>query len=316
MSQAHPKPNWETRLGLGLIGGLLAVLAYVAWQKIDSLFASPEAIAESAAPLEPAEKASERQPPPRSNIDQREALGDAAGRSSARIIGLREVKPDEQLEEEPLQTPPAFDTPPDEGEIAAVEFDAEEHAPNSELVTEEGDSFWRIAERAYGDGAWYKALYAHNRERFPFPDRVAAGEAIDAPAIETLRELYPELCPEDREPSPPIARLTAEEPVASTPDEAYSERAVDRFGGRTHMVRQGETLAEIAEAALGDRSRWTEIYRLNRSRLGDKIESPRAGLVLVLPETTRIADGDSIPRIADGDSILQNSTRKNGDRRQ
>jgi nucleoid-associated protein YgaU len=331
MSHVQPKPNWETRLGLGLIGGLLAILGFVAWQKIDSLLDSStlgegETVAEATDPA-PQERPVGKRPEERKPFVARpgsiqsemsapteNAFGDAPAQivevspSPARIIGLREAPPIESPPQEVFESPPAFD----ERESFEPWAPSAEHAghvdeaPRSEgIVTEEGDSFWRIAERAYGDGAWYKALYAHNRERFPFPDRVAAGGAIDAPAIETLRELYPEHCPEPRKASPPIARLAAETPAVDNHDarvadtisrQGYTEsQPVDRFGGRTHVVSEGETLSQIAHEALGDRSRWTEIYRLNRARLGDQFETPRAGLVLVLPEKTRIAGGNSFP---------------------
>ena len=57
------------------------------------------------------------------------------------------------------------------------------------------DSLWKIAERAYGRGEFYKALFLHNRALLPRPDRIPAGIEIATPSIEDLRLLYPNECP-------------------------------------------------------------------------------------------------------------------------
>lgn len=53
--------------------------------------------------------------------------------------------------------------------------------------------------------------------------------------------------------------------------------------GRTYVVREGETLFDIARQQLGKASRWVEIYQLNRDRLGERLEFFRPGLTLILP---------------------------------
>jgi nucleoid-associated protein YgaU len=57
------------------------------------------------------------------------------------------------------------------------------------------DSFWLISERAYGSGVYYRALYEHNRDICPLPDRLPAGGMVNVPPLEELRLLYLELCP-------------------------------------------------------------------------------------------------------------------------
>jgi 5'-nucleotidase len=60
-----------------------------------------------------------------------------------------------------------------------------------------GDSWWTLAERAYGDGRLYRALYAWNRARNP---RVALvpGTSLEIPPVERLAASWPALVPAGR----------------------------------------------------------------------------------------------------------------------
>lgn len=71
---------------------------------------------------------------------------------------------------------------------------AMEAAPRR-LVTQDQDSFWSISEQAYGTGAYYRALFRHNRLRVLRPDQLRAGLELEIPSPEQLRQLYPEDCP-------------------------------------------------------------------------------------------------------------------------
>jgi len=66
-------------------------------------------------------------------------------------------------------------------------------------VTKANDSFWSIAERAYGDGGgvYYRALFRHNRTQVLRPDQLRAGITLEVPPIELLKQLYPDDCPVD-----------------------------------------------------------------------------------------------------------------------
>lgn len=52
---------------------------------------------------------------------------------------------------------------------------------------------------------------------------------------------------------------------------------------RTHTVKKGETLSEIARQYYGSGSRWKEIYDANAENLNDK-NRVRVGTVLIIPE--------------------------------
>lgn len=364
MVHAGERTAWETRIGLGLIGGLLAVLFYVAWRKVDSLLTQTSpALQSSVASSTPATVAPARlgptilPPSPDPAVSSPAPLASAASplasgtvpsgtassgalsselettapthtappvdqRAEASLAGLPDSTAEASTPDYPADG--AQEAPYSGGRLAGAGSLAErrysppgaapggvESAPPYEAIAEhepsydasmvddvsagqdggrvqttENDSFWLIAERVYGEGAWFKALYAHNRQRFPQPDRLPAGVDVETPTPEELRSLYPQLCP--RESLASAAPAGAGVASGFAVDAAASPQRGE--SSRTYVVQSGQTLAEIAELTLGRRSRWTEIYRLNRDRLGDQFETPPSGTVLVLPETARIAD--------------------------
>ncbi|NBW97303.1 MAG: LysM domain-containing protein [Planctomycetia bacterium] len=61
-------------------------------------------------------------------------------------------------------------------------------------VTVAGDTWWSIAERAYGDGRLYRALYAWNRRLDPRVSS-APGTRLDIPPRSKLAAAWPQLVP-------------------------------------------------------------------------------------------------------------------------
>jgi nucleoid-associated protein YgaU len=59
-------------------------------------------------------------------------------------------------------------------------------------VTAAGDSWWDLAERAYGDGRLYRALYAWNRVVDPRVT-LAPGTRLEIPSRERLEAAWPRL---------------------------------------------------------------------------------------------------------------------------
>ncbi len=50
-----------------------------------------------------------------------------------------------------------------------------------------------------------------------------------------------------------------------------------------YVVREGDTLFDVAKFELGKASRWVEIYELNRDILGQQFDYLTPGMQLVLP---------------------------------
>lgn len=61
-------------------------------------------------------------------------------------------------------------------------------------VTRPGDSWWQVAERAYGDGRLYRALFAWNRVLDPRVSLVP-GTPLEIPPLEKLASAWPGLMP-------------------------------------------------------------------------------------------------------------------------
>ncbi len=153
---------------------------------------------------------------------------------------------------------------------------------NGKYIVAPNDNYWIIAEKVYGNGAYFKALFEHNRSRHPRSDKLQVGDVLDAPPAATLADRYPDICPRPRK--VPNARQTLQ--PASTRHHA---------GERVYVVGEGDTLFDIARHELGRAARWTEIYDLNRDVLGEDFDYLRPGTELVLPRDRR-GDPDSVTR--------------------
>lgn len=64
----------------------------------------------------------------------------------------------------------------------------------------------------------------------------------------------------------------------------YPSSTSSASGARVYVVRRGDTLFDIARHELGRASRWSEIYELNRARLGENLDLLAPGMQIVLPE--------------------------------
>lgn len=97
-----------------------------------------------------------------------------------------------------------------------------------------GDTLWSIAERAYGSGTEYRRLVEANVGR-----RMADGTLFSAQGV--IR---------------PAWELVVPDPVADFVNETDGEDG--------YTVRPGDTLSVIAGRLLGDQTRWSDLFELNR----------------------------------------------------
>ena len=102
--------------------------------------------------------------------------------------------PPQQLLEPPgyspppaVAPPPAIERPPAASRAARVE---------GMHVVEPGDSWWSLAERAYGDGRLYRPLFAWNRAVDPKVS-LAPGTRLEIPPLARLASAWPRLMPRD-----------------------------------------------------------------------------------------------------------------------
>jgi len=166
---------------------------------------------------------------------------------------------------------PPVATTPLPGNTTAAPPSAIPRRDGDQYVVQPNDSYWTISDRVYGTGAFFKALYEHNRKRMKNPDELKVGQVLSVPDESTLRRNYPDLCPKPRK------------PTATTQQRVISASARIGGGGRIYTVADGDTLFEIARHELGKPARWAEIYQLNRDLLGDDFDYLRPGTELILP---------------------------------
>jgi nucleoid-associated protein YgaU len=171
-------------------------------------------------------------------------------------------------------TQPAFVTPA-EPEPAAPTVPAEPQMPaDGKYTVQPNDSLWKIAEKVYGDGRYFKAIGEHNRGRLPHADMLTAGAVLEVPPAGELTQLYPSLCPKQRRSAVVRTRQATAAPAPEVTNGNY-------------IVQEGDTLFDIARYKLGRASRWGEIFELNREVLGEDFDFLQPGLELKMPSTLR-----------------------------
>lgn len=85
------------------------------------------------------------------------------------------------------------------------------------------------------------------------------------------------------EPTQPSQPTEPAQPAPAPPQEPAPPKPTDP-GYQTYTVRSGDTLSGIAQATLGDGSRWREIYELNKNAIGSNPNVIIPGTMLKLPE--------------------------------
>jgi len=104
----------------------------------------------------------------------------------------------------PLPSPPAFTPPasqsappaPAAATVVPPAPGGSGPVPGGGYLTCEGDSWWSLAEQAYGDGRLYRALFAWNRALDPRVSLVP-GTRLEIPPAAQLGAAWPALLPSD-----------------------------------------------------------------------------------------------------------------------
>lgn len=139
-----------------------------------------------------------------------------------------------------------------------------------------GDSYWTISRQYYGTARYFQALSAYNKTRVRNPRQMRPGMKVLVPSRELLESRFASLVP-----------LLAGG-VGTTRTIGFQ---VDANGHPIYAVGADDTLTGIARAHLGRRSRWVQIYRMNR----DQLPSPhklKLGMILRMPaDAFRSEDG-------------------------
>lgn len=94
----------------------------------------------------------------------------------------------------PVQPPAAADAVPPDRPLSPPEQPPVTPGVAYRVVA--ADSWWSIAERAYGDGRYYRSLFAWNRTLNPRIS-LAAGTTLEIPPADRLQLAWPRLIPAD-----------------------------------------------------------------------------------------------------------------------
>ncbi len=236
-------------------------------------------VADAASPIDPAQARYDDDAPAEAVVTS----GTYAAENELPRAGLRSRFPQEEM---PRDNYDSFDHQP--GQLRHEGGPGRMHTPvaveNGKYTVQPNDNYWKISQKVYGDGGYFKAIHEHNRLRYPRADKLQVGDVLDVPPASVLLERYADLCPKPRKAPPAHSTL---QPASTR----------HRAGERVYVVGEGDTLFDIAKYELGKATRWAEIYELNRDVLGEEFDYLRPGTELVLPRGGR---DDSITRGRDG----------------
>ena len=189
-------------------------------------------------------------------------------RSSPGVAALAPPGSDARMPAAPMTAAPIATAPTNFGNVAPASAVAPVVSGRDQpYVVAPGDNLFEISRKVYGDGSYYRALFAYNSDRYRHAEDIRSGNVLDVPPAEYLKQRYPEL-------------------IGGASDGSAGTAPLGRTmaaAGSSYTVREGDTLFDIARKQLGQASRWTELYELNRAALGEHLENLRPGVTLRLP---------------------------------
>jgi 5'-nucleotidase len=102
------------------------------------------------------------------------------------------VTPASWQRSEPMPEVPAVEPGPPAADPFLAAAEAPAPVVAGDYLVRAGDSWWGVAERAYGDGRLYRALFAWNRAR-DARITLAPGTRLDVPPLPRLQAAWPAL---------------------------------------------------------------------------------------------------------------------------
>lgn len=160
-----------------------------------------------------------------------------------------------------------------------------------QYVIQDGDSFWKISKKVYGDPRYWDALQKHNSETSKLPT-LKPGTVISTPPVAALEQKYASAI------TAPAPKPTAPAGIP-VPKVAGSDALAGLFdagdGQPLYRVGDGDTLSSIARSTLGRSSRWVQILHLNRETLKDGNDLT-PGTVLRMPADASQVQMSSLER--------------------
>lgn len=151
-----------------------------------------------------------------------------------------------------------------------------------------GDALFRLAQKYYGNGSYYKELARYNRSKVPNESVLREGVRLEIPPKDVL--LGEAILPPPGTVTKPTKEGTGGRPKgerAAPPDRQVANAAKPKAEQKkpalgTYKVVRGDDLTSIAKKLLGDPRRAMELYRLNKDVMEDE-HTLIAGMVIKVP---------------------------------
>ncbi len=139
------------------------------------------------------------------------------------------------------------------------------------ITVKSGDNLTRLAEKHLGSSRHINLLLKANRDKIRNANQIRVGMVLRLPVIPSENS---------------TGNNTAPDNTVITTNAAPNRSSTTTTTSNTYIVQEGDTLSAIAAAKLGNRNRWREIWKLNKSRIPNH-DRLSEGVALVLPPRER-----------------------------
>ena len=168
-------------------------------------------------------------------------------------------------------TPEGFDEIPQETEVAVANVRFHE--------VRGGESLFGICKHYFGDASLVNALAKFNK--IDDPTALRSGHRLMIPAPEQLGAKSTQIAINDAKPQADTKssglRVVNEKTAPANSAKSSTKQAAAK--GKTHTVKRGESLSQIAQRVYGNKNKWKKILDLNKHQIDDP-DDVKAGMVL------------------------------------
>lgn len=157
---------------------------------------------------------------------------------------------------------------------------AEQSQPAVTYVVVDGDSLAGIAKKMYGSEngkklAAIEKIYNANKDKLESIDQIQVGQKLVIPTFEDKTNALVKTGLFEK-----ISKTTSSKTAQATQPQQQPQPAKEQY--RLYVVKESDSLWQIAQQQLGDGNRFSEIMQLNQSVLTDP-EKLDVGMKLKLP---------------------------------
>jgi|GEM_PF-6641805 len=159
-----------------------------------------------------------------------------------------------------------------------VQLQAREAADLKTVTVKKGETLSSLALKHLGSSKRWRELMAANPKQLKSdPRRLQAGMTITIPALPPARSA---------EATNSTSRNTprSDSEIRNTRANNSTARNAPVRGPKVVVLKSGETLADVARRELGSAGKWSKLYKVNRSTIGDNPDMVQPGTKLIIPQ--------------------------------